>query len=658
MTCKFSANVISITQACGYLVLFVFSAITLSWGNELRLPGTGLDPSWQEALVQATDQHLVFGKDIIFSYGPFHQIYTSQISENLGPLLIGRLLYGVACGAALLLLANLSTLSFGFALAGFMALCTSTSPDATFYVLPLILLLSITIKSCARVIMLQVLIYLGLIVGVFTKLSYATAVTPTILTVGFLLIYRKGTSVWFKLVIGCAFLIAPFLLWLAAEQSILTLPQYLLGSNIEIIKGYASAMAYDDTASNWQIYAYWIGSAIVLLIIAQSSYIKTRNLMLSTCIFTSTLIILWVVFKAGMVRHDGHAIISGLTLATFAIITCAYSHNVQLNSGNINILFVPLLIGLSITSQFAHPIRTNLDIWIDRLWSSSLIFARAIAMKNERLKLINSRHLIAIAIRPEVEDLSPVPMNSSADSIPWDIADITANHLNYSPRPVIQSYAAYTDILQRKNAEHFRSHSSPSYIIIQSKSIDGRMPLDMDGQSIRALSSNYKLVGHGSRGSLILHKNPGQNRYPVHQLYSRTIPLKSGLSNGNRNWTILPKNLLLGSIFSIRINSTPFRKLQTMLFKSQPIYMEIEFSSGQILSYKVLEHGTSNVPLYPFVTDNQTLEHAFLAQQFKQGQQKVNFPTDIKPTKLRIVDSQEILGINSADIIIEQPISR
>ena len=106
MTCKFSANVISITQACGYLVLFVFSAITLSWGNELRLPGTGLDPSWQEALVQATDQHLVFGKDIIFSYGPFHQIYTSQISENLGPLLIGRLLYGVACGAALLLISK------------------------------------------------------------------------------------------------------------------------------------------------------------------------------------------------------------------------------------------------------------------------------------------------------------------------------------------------------------------------------------------------------------------------------------------------------------------------------------------------------------------------------------------------------------------------
>jgi len=66
--------------------LFVFTAIALSLGQNFEQPGAGIDPGWEEALVQATDQGLSFGKDLAFTYGPFHQLYINQISEIYIPL--------------------------------------------------------------------------------------------------------------------------------------------------------------------------------------------------------------------------------------------------------------------------------------------------------------------------------------------------------------------------------------------------------------------------------------------------------------------------------------------------------------------------------------------------------------------------------------------
>src|SRR6185503_13780385 len=40
------------------------------------LPGAGLDPSWQLAGEFAAGRHLVFGRDFVFTYGPYHYLST------------------------------------------------------------------------------------------------------------------------------------------------------------------------------------------------------------------------------------------------------------------------------------------------------------------------------------------------------------------------------------------------------------------------------------------------------------------------------------------------------------------------------------------------------------------------------------------------------
>lgn len=39
-------------------------------------PASGLDPSWQLGLNQALVQHLRFGKQVIFTFGPYAFLYT------------------------------------------------------------------------------------------------------------------------------------------------------------------------------------------------------------------------------------------------------------------------------------------------------------------------------------------------------------------------------------------------------------------------------------------------------------------------------------------------------------------------------------------------------------------------------------------------------
>lgn len=75
------------------LLLALITASVASWAVPFQYPAAGLDPSWSEALVQATDSGRIFGRDIIFTFGPLHQALTAQVSTNLAPLIFSRLAF-------------------------------------------------------------------------------------------------------------------------------------------------------------------------------------------------------------------------------------------------------------------------------------------------------------------------------------------------------------------------------------------------------------------------------------------------------------------------------------------------------------------------------------------------------------------------------------
>ena len=178
------------------LLLFaILTAILAVIGVPLQHPGLELDAAWQQALVEATEHQWVFGRDLIFTYGPLHQLATQQIATNLLPLLLGRVLYGIAWGATTALLGLLGGLTTALSLVVFIS-CTSTdnpaSADALFNLLCILGVLCAlaplrrgsTARSSALWRLgqpaLTSLQAMGIAIGTLIKLSYLGAALPAL----------------------------------------------------------------------------------------------------------------------------------------------------------------------------------------------------------------------------------------------------------------------------------------------------------------------------------------------------------------------------------------------------------------------------------------------------------------------------------------------
>jgi hypothetical protein len=167
------------------ILLFLVAGTAFSWGLDFATPTLGLDPGWKEALVQGTDAGRLFGVDTIFTFGPYHQLYTQQISSNQTAMILGRWFYGLAWGASMVSLARISSQSWAWIVTGSLALSVGQSPDAMFFCFVfLFTLLATRLPPSRSDGVLITLCYVGIILGVFTKLSFIGVAAPALLLVG------------------------------------------------------------------------------------------------------------------------------------------------------------------------------------------------------------------------------------------------------------------------------------------------------------------------------------------------------------------------------------------------------------------------------------------------------------------------------------------
>jgi hypothetical protein len=82
------------------------------------------------------------------------------------------------------------------------------------------------------------------------------------------------------------------------------------------------------------------------------------------------------------------------------------------------------------------------------------------------------------------------------------------NSMNYRPRPVFQSYAAYSAPLTKLNQQFYLSESRPDYVICFLAPIDSRFPTLEDGLTLCNLLINYDLAA--SEDAFVLLKSRQQ----------------------------------------------------------------------------------------------------------------------------------------------------
>ncbi|MBD9515404.1 hypothetical protein [Pseudomonas sp. PDM22] len=520
-----------------------------------RLPDMGLDASWAVGIQEALAQRLVIGQDVVFTFGPYASLFTFMYhpqSDLLG--VISGTILGAIYGT--LLLINYRRLPAWAILAATLAFCWLgvISKDSLLFAYPLLLALTLhqllgdgAGKHGARTLFILCTVGLGLLPLIKGSLL------PLCLSVGALCSLLAWIRKEHTVAISTLLLppLAALIFWLAAGQPLSALLQFF-HNILPIISGYTIAMAtYGD---NRAIITYVIVSGLILI-----SLLPGRRPRLSTLfLLLAFALYLFLSFKAAFVRVDHVAIALGSLLIAILLLA---NHIPKP-------LFALCLAGgvalaLQVPSYDLLNVRGNLA---DRYISAG----RAIAER------ITSPGKLATAYQQRLTHLhqeDPVRMLSgTSDIYPWDITTLIASGNKWAPRPVFQSYSAYTPALALANESHLRSQKSPDNLFVKVTSIDGRFPALEDGASWPTMLRNYAPISLDGN-YLVLHR---ERLDPVDLdsglVHTQTATLGQAIT--------IPR--YSGALFArISMKQTLQGKISKTLYKSGGLSINLELRNGE-----------------------------------------------------------------------------
>ena len=173
---------------------------------------------------------------------------------------------------------------------------------------------------------------------------------------------------------------------------------------------------------------------------------------------------------------------------------------------------------------------------------------------------------------------------------PWDILRAECDDVDFICPPVIQGYSAYTPRLDELNAIFFEAQDAPKYIVFEPQTIDGRyLPWEAP-KTTMAIERNYQVVykvNDITPPIMLLEKRP-------HPLSEGEL-VKTEKKQGIEEKLIIPET---ADYISISITPTITHKLLNIVYRTDPVFCKIELSDGTIRTYRVMpEQLKGDLPL-------------------------------------------------------------
>jgi hypothetical protein len=503
-----------------------------------RLPiGTGDDSSWTSVLGYAYHNGLQFGKDIAFTYGPLGFLLTPYLYLHAEWLrlitdlvLCSTVVVGICLWAWHLpriwrwplltvfafLAANAdprSELLLYVGLLAWGAVCLGDSREK-----PLRLILSLLIFSA---------------LAVFASLAKATFPFVAGFTVAMLsidIILRGKLRLGLLFPVG--FALALLLGWMAAGQNPLNLPLFL-ANTISISRSYDQAMGNQDfPLFVWAAVSMVLLTLVVLTVdgfcTGNQEAKATRGRRIVKCAWLFGLV--FVVWKLGFVQvgRDHGQIFLGF-MATLALSSAALPGRPKLAkwlaaSAATACCLTAIscsqwLMGETLRSWSAKPFR----LFVEHV--TVLLKPGHYLRRLEELQDSESSAAQLPKLRERIG-------NASVDVFGFNQAYAILNQLNFRPRPVFQSYAAYNERLMRLNEQFYSSSAAPDFVLFQLTPIFDRFPPLEDALVLRRLLLDYRPVD--SEGPFILLK--AQEQIPPSLEVLREGTLRPGDLLSMRDW--------------------------------------------------------------------------------------------------------------------------
>lgn len=553
-------------------------------------PASDLDTSWRMAFGRFFVEGRQFGKDIVFTYGPlgwtmgrayWGQQWAAQIGWQLGQsfllaalvtwhafrltgyrrvfFLLFYLLFGLTYQDAIQQLAMI--------FAGLELIRRAGSPWRWS---SLFLLVVLAVYSLVK--------FNNLLLGAFVA-GIAGVVE--------LWVARKAWALRLPALFTALFLAG----WMLCRQRLGTLPAYV-HSSWEISTGYQDAMFLSCPPVQL---ALGVATAALLVIYLAVNSLTQPDRVRAAALGLAAAAYLYLNWKHGFIRADGHQIgfyYAALTIVTGAPLLLADGSrwravkNLLLTAAGIaSVVAIELVLpglargalsmferALNRTAAYvAHPEDTHAD------------YDNRLSQQKDATRLNHTKG--------EVK-------GASLDVLGFEQGVALFNDFNYQPRPVFQSYSAYTPYLTNLNGKYYASDRAPEYALFKMQVIDGRLAVMDDQEVLRLLVQRYTYV-FSDQAFTLWKRKPG----PFHAAdYApkplRTIPAKLGEK--------IDVTDLAGQNLWVQIDYQPtlLGRLRRFLFKPALVELHVTDQAGVESSYRLPQPiAASGFMLNPIVND-------------------------------------------------------
>lgn len=596
-------------------VVFLLGILLLvPWRVELF--DATLDGSWRIVANEAFVSGLQFGSQIVFTVGPYGFLYWSVYHpETYGLVLVSWTVFALVYLGAVWRLGVGLKLPFYARLGWLIGALILGAVDRENTVLNGIIILSLLhyfhgadrSTSLFGLVLMCIVGWLSLIKFTFFVLGALVVVVIAADQV----VFRRRVP-WGAMV----FLVSVMVWWLLAGQSLSGFPGFVSNS-LEISSGYVDAMSV-SSGMRMELLQFLGVAGFLYLLVAEVGWRKWRWESLLPLIALCGII--YILFKHGFVRHDQHPIIASLGLVFLTMcygLTCGPD---LLGSGR-RLAFAGLFVAalmLSTETLTRHTKNGLAATAVDKCVRAIPLQAKACILAVSGRSELSQAHADRSA---QIRDANPLPdIKSPVDLYPFKQGVLVAHGMDYRPRPVFQSYSAYTGPLAKLNLDHLRGTSRPTTILFDVETIDQRFPSQDDGLSWPELLVAYDLASVTK--SFLVFTNAPQQRVGG---FGPPTVVRTGLDELIEVPPV--KNSPIWVVIDVR--PTLLGRAVAFLIKPPPLYLDVTTADGEKNQYRLIPRvAGAGFLLSPVISDR----NDFIALASASG--------------LRRLDGDRVSGIN------------
>ncbi|WP_448699276.1 hypothetical protein ACFGVR_20090 [Mucilaginibacter sp. AW1-3] len=522
----------------------------------------GLDASWNMTLNYALMKHWIWGKDILYTYGPLAFFSTRNgwgISKWIFLLFDGFIVVNFYFVFIDLIKSNADKfLAVALLICTMLTVNQCLGTDLSWVILFFIIYWMIKTFNEQRPVYMAMLILLT-VLAFYIKLN--TGLIASVLFCGHIinLFVCKKLTIVKVLVYLVSFII---LIIVSAVLLHVSIFSYVFGS-LEIVKGYNEIMYLDEDHYHVEHNLYILFFAMLLYFCYQL-WKQVRGKKYNRIIYTiAGIIYIFLLQKQSILRNDVQHLYEYFSFAPL-ILLCEFG-DAEGHKPHLKYALVIMLFALFFVAD-----NRTIDVSFNSRVKAPAAYVKQFGQYNSAtyLNQQNKRYLPQRVLH--------IIGNKTVDVFPWDSEYALENKLNYKPRPAFQSFSVYTAALEKINYDYYVKQA-PAFLIYDYDAIDDRYPFNDEGFVNLFILNNYTFVDSltsNERLRLVLQRNV------------KTVPLR--FTRQKQQQFLLNDSITTDQFNFIKldIHYSAIGKLKALLHRPPHLQICYMREDGQWFNYK------------------------------------------------------------------------